>query len=159
MGTLTDGGRRSPQSLNRVQVALRIIMFCCRGSNALSRSFATPSAASSRPGWSRDFKTPIISPACFENLRAPPLQSSERIIYRGRPLRSLLMLSNTTAKCIYRVARRFGSKPPCDNSRIVGHSKAVLEPAQSVGVNNYPRIRATACNAAVKSWWVRPPIE
>jgi hypothetical protein len=129
------GFSRSPQSLNRVQVALRLIMFRCRGSNALSSSFATLSAATSRPGWSRYFKTPIISPAGFENLRARPLQSSERIIYRGRPLRSLLMLSNTTAKCIYRVARRFGSKPPCDNARIVGHSKAVLEPAQSVGVN------------------------
>src|SRR5258708_3767020 len=29
-----------------------------------------------------------------------------------------------------------------------------------IGQGSYdPRIRATACKAAVKSWWVRPPIE
>jgi hypothetical protein len=76
-----------------------------------------------KAGLESRFQNPNHFARMFRKLEGTTLQSSERILYRGRPLRNFLMVSNTTAKCIYRVARRFGSKPPCDNSRIAGHSE------------------------------------
>ena len=63
-------------------------MFCCRESNGPSNNFATPSVASLMRDSMPDFKTLVISPACFENLWAPPLQSTERIMYQERPTRT-----------------------------------------------------------------------
>src|SRR5215469_5669979 len=54
-------------------------MFCCKGSNAPSNNSGILSAALSKRGSRRDFRTRAISPAYFENSRVLLLRGSEQI--------------------------------------------------------------------------------
>ena len=82
-------------------------MFCCRGSNVPSSSCATPSAASSTRDSTPDFRTRVTSPVCFENLRAPPLQGTERIMYQERPTKKLGRPASTEiSPCFEIIPRR-----------------------------------------------------